>query len=199
MYQRPTIICIMGRTCTGKDTLANILTNKCNIPQIVSYTTRPKRDSEEDGREHIFITEQEWQEKYKEKHLLGKTLAYTEINEYRYFTLIDQLQDFCIPKTLHNDGISYDPFIYVIDYDGYNKLASMDINLITIYLKADKEIRRERFLSRNPSDNAEKIFNDRNASENDQFYELDNNLSECDFVIDTGKIDVRKLGIVLFG
>ena len=45
-----TIICIVGKTGTGKDTIAKYLYNKYGIDAICSYTTREKRDYETDGK-----------------------------------------------------------------------------------------------------------------------------------------------------
>ena len=48
---------IMGKSSTGKDTIfKNLLADKdLNLKTIVSYTTRPIRDGEQDGVEYYFV------------------------------------------------------------------------------------------------------------------------------------------------
>jgi guanylate kinase len=102
---------------------------------ICSYTTRPKREGEVDGKEHIFIDNDEADKLLKESNIL----AYTEINGCRYFTLADQLKDY--------NG-------YIVDPDGIKELISsnkkynLGINIAIIYIYASKDTRKHRYLSR---------------------------------------------------
>ena len=52
------IFCLMGKSSTGKDTIFKRLTEdeELNLKTIVSYTTRPIRDGEEEGKEYFFAT-----------------------------------------------------------------------------------------------------------------------------------------------
>ncbi len=52
---RPIIITIVGPSGSGKTTMANIMSEN-GIPTIVSYTTRPMREEETNGKEHWFVT-----------------------------------------------------------------------------------------------------------------------------------------------
>ena len=47
----------MGPSGAGKDTVANILSIALNIPLLCSFTTRPMRDGEVNGKEHFFVKE----------------------------------------------------------------------------------------------------------------------------------------------
>ena len=51
----PVIITIVGPSGSGKTTMANIMSEN-GIPTIVSYTTRPMREEETNGKEHWFVT-----------------------------------------------------------------------------------------------------------------------------------------------
>lgn len=51
------LIAIVGPTCSGKTTLANILRDKYNIPRRLTYTTRPPRNGEKDGEDYYFVSE----------------------------------------------------------------------------------------------------------------------------------------------
>lgn len=47
---------LTGKSSTGKDTLLNqLVTSGISIARLVPYTTRPKREGEEEGREYHFV------------------------------------------------------------------------------------------------------------------------------------------------
>ena len=54
------LFCILGETSRGKDTFARILENDYGLRQVVSCTTRPMRLGEQEGREHYFISEEQF-------------------------------------------------------------------------------------------------------------------------------------------
>ena len=52
---KPIIIALVGPSGSGKTTLSLYLQEMLNIPAICSYTTRPMRRGEQNGREHWFV------------------------------------------------------------------------------------------------------------------------------------------------
>jgi len=54
MSKKTKIIAILGKSGSGKSTIADIL-KKHGIPPVTSHTTRPKRD--ENDTHHVFVTE----------------------------------------------------------------------------------------------------------------------------------------------
>ena len=76
---------IIGRTASGKSSIANLVASEMKLSVLKSYTTRPMRPGEEHGSDHIFINEDEFQI-YK-----NSIVAYTEINGYKYFCTKNQL------------------------------------------------------------------------------------------------------------
>lgn len=138
-YKRK-MICIVGETSSGKDTLVKLINkySKKNygvniLNPIVSYTTRPKRKGERDGVEHYFITEKE------AKKLLdtNTTLAYTKIEDpksgkkgYEYFTLLE---------TINNYNT------YLIDPNGINNSNIKEyVDILVIYVHVPSFIRKFR-------------------------------------------------------
>lgn len=92
-----TIICLVGETGSGKDTVASLLP----WPKVVSYTTRGIREGEKDGREHHFISEEEMS-KLKNRE---KILAYTNKGNAEYCAVIPN-ETTCV-YVVNPDGIEY--------------------------------------------------------------------------------------------
>lgn len=69
------LIVIMGKTCSGKDTVAKELIIR-GWERIVTYTTRSKRRHEKDGVSYHFISNSEFDEKAKAGFFL-ETKEYT--------------------------------------------------------------------------------------------------------------------------
>ena len=113
-----TIICLIGPSGSGKTTLAEALV-PTGIDTIRSYTTRPMRPGEQDGREHIFISEAE------AHHLLTtrRPMAYTLFGGYRYFALWEPVIA-TVPEASNRGLITY-----VIDEAGYHDLLAKSIEL----------------------------------------------------------------------
>nr|DAU89461.1 MAG TPA: Guanylate kinase [Caudoviricetes sp.] len=130
---KPLIICIVGASGSGKTTASMILQKQFGWNAIVSYTTRPMRKGEINGKDHWFV-------KKDQVPPLNRMCAYTQFGGYEYWTEWNQFQ------TLF-------PSIYVIDEKGLvnlqSKIYSFPFDLVTIQIKRDnlQEIddkRRER-------------------------------------------------------
>lgn len=122
-----TIICLIGPSGSGKTTLAEALV-PTGIDTIRSYTTRPMRPGEQDGREHIFISEAE------AHHLLTtrRPMAYTLFGGYRYFALWSQLNFITSLPSSARVELAEQPhnlITYVIDEAGYHDLLAKSIEL----------------------------------------------------------------------
>ena len=144
-----TIICIVGRTASGKDTFAGMLKER-GLRLVVSHTTRPIRATETNGVQHYFISEEEAAEILKDKDNIA---AYTEINGYKYFTTVKSLMD---------------ADLYVIDPKGIECLKARhpEINLKIINIRCDKDVIRDHANIRR--DNKE-VFIKRFEAESQQF------------------------------
>lgn len=130
---------------------------------VVSYTTRPKRESETDGVEHFFISDEEADSLLTTQRIA----AYTQIGEtgYRYFTTEE-----CIKNAN----------IYIIDPKGIKYLKSKfpELKLCIIYIYAAKYLRDERAKFRSDYNKYAKRCED----EDKQFKEFESK-SEYDYVI----------------
>ena len=117
------LITITGPSGAGKDTVARMMSEMTDWPVLCSYTTRPMREGEEDGREHYFV------ERFDVP--FAKILAYTHYGGYDYWTSIDQVKDTAI---------------YVIDEVGLVELKEKhpEIDVYSIYVNSLLPIRLTR-------------------------------------------------------
>ena len=122
------LFCILGESASGKDTLTNRLCKETGLKQIISYATRPRRKDE--GDTHVFVDDSIYE------NMKDNLAAYTEINNFRYWTTIDQL---------------YDNDVYIIDPNGLKTLEDLnlkDIDICSIYINVPFEIRMTRAMNR---------------------------------------------------
>lgn len=125
MNKRKKIIAVVGKTSTGKDTISKYMHEKYNVPFVISYTTRPMRDYETDGKEHYFITKERMSELISDKKNI---IAYT-INAKTGI-------EYCATKECIKDDYA----IYIVNPDGIEWLKQNcpDIDVVSIYLNLDE-------------------------------------------------------------
>lgn len=90
------IICLMGKSATGKDTIFKGLLEEPGLElcKIVPYTTRPIREGERDGVEYFFTDEAGFQAFRAQGRLIEDRAYHTVHGLWRYFTVNDgQLQN----------------------------------------------------------------------------------------------------------
>jgi guanylate kinase len=131
---KPLIICIVGASGSGKTTASMMLQQQFGWNAIVSYTTRPMRKGEKNGRDHWFVKQGQMPPK-------NRMCAYTQFGGYEYWTEWNQF-------------LTLFPSVYVIDEKGLVDLqskqsSSFPFDLVTIKIKRDNlegidEKRKER-------------------------------------------------------
>lgn len=83
------LLALFGESSAGKDTIQHWLERKLkNIHGMISYTSRPPRDYEIEGREYHFISQEEFEKLIVE----NKMLEHTCFNNWYYGTYINELQ-----------------------------------------------------------------------------------------------------------
>lgn len=150
---KPIKFLIIGRTACGKSSIAKAACQKLNLKQVISYTTRPKRKSEKDGSDHIFINDNQVEQ------FQNDIAAYTEIDGYKYFVTFD---------TLDNSDV------YVIDPIGLDSLkikCGDKYKFIEIYIRTPMDIAEKRARMRGDK---LKDYKKRYINENQQFTDYEN-------------------------
>lgn len=146
------LFCIVGKSASGKDSVARLLKERLGYKAVVSYTDRPMRDGETNGVEHYFVSRLEMDKLLERDDILAKT----EINGNRY----------CATAT----SMDLDTKIYIIDPAGVEYLSpkayDLGIKLTVFYIDVDDDIRYERAVKR--GDN-EDVIKKRFQSESEMF------------------------------
>ena len=143
------LMIFVGKSGSGKSTLIRELCKREGYTQLISQTTRPRRN--EDDNDHVFVTEEDY---YMAK-LSGNIAAETEIDGYHYYATKDQV---------------YEADYYTLDPQGLDSLLSINLpNLkpVVIYISCPDDIRMDRAVNQR-GDNKQ-TFRSRNYSETAQF------------------------------
>lgn len=137
------LLALFGESSAGKDSIQHWLISEfTNIHGIVSYTTRPSRDYEIEGKEYHFTTKENFRKLITE----NKILEYTVFNWWYYGTCIDDLK-----KDIINVGV-FNP-------EGIrNVLKHSDkIDILPVWIQAPEKTRLLRSLKREIDPNCAEI------------------------------------------
>lgn len=129
------MIVLVGESGSGKSTLEKELSNKYGMKKIVSYTTRPIRKGEINGKDYHFV-ETEYFEQLKEQGYFVETASY---NQWQYGIAKNELTDDSIavltPKGLRS-------------VQEYNEKNNAGLDIISIYINVDQRSRLIKLLER---------------------------------------------------
>ena len=89
------IVCLMGRSSSGKDTIYKKLLQQVQVmlQPIIPYTTRPIRAGETNGVEYHFTDEAGFQELLAQGSVIEDRVYNTCLGMWRYFTVADEVID----------------------------------------------------------------------------------------------------------
>ena len=127
------LIIISGTTCAGKGTVINkLLERNHNLALSISYTSRPIREGEVNGKDYIFVSRDEFEQKIKN----GDFLEYAKSHREDYYgTPKKELQE------MLNKGKDV---ILEINVDGAKNIKEMFPEVLLIFIMAPsmEEVKR---------------------------------------------------------
>lgn len=145
------VVALFGKAGSGKDTILKEVVANGGFHEIVSCTTRPMREGEQDGVDYHFITN----EKFTDLVLDNRMLEATVFRDWCYGTSLDELK--------------YDQInIGVWNPEGLELLIEHpSIDVLPIYIVADDKIRLLRQLMRETNPDCAEIVRRYGTDEQD--------------------------------
>lgn len=136
------LLVIIGKTCSGKDTLVKRLSRHRSISKITTYTTRPPRPGEVNHKTYHFISEQEFKNKINSKFFLEYKKYKTESGVWYYGSAVED-----IFRAKDEDKV------IILTPAGYKDLLdkNLDVDIRVVYLAVDKETQKKRLKNRGDS------------------------------------------------
>lgn len=134
------LICLMGKSSSGKDTIYKCLRKELpEILPVVLYTTRPMREGEQDGLEYHFVSEEAYQSIHQSGRIMEERAYHTVYGIWRYFTVWDD------EKNL--DEASY---IMIGTPEAYEKIVEYlgREQVVPVFIDLDDGVRLQRALDR---------------------------------------------------
>ena len=148
------IVCIMGKAGAGKDALLSTIMQAQNYEkfhEIISYTTRPKREGEVEGVNYYYVT----QEQFDRKLLAGEMLEATNFRDWCYGVAED-----CLDPDKINIGV-FNPA--GVEFIG----DRIDIDQLIVLVEAPDKLRVMRQLNRETNPDVYEIVRRFSADEED--------------------------------
>lgn len=135
------IVCLMGRSSSGKDTIYKKLLaqDKVILQNIVPYTTRPIRAGEREGIEYHFTDEEGFQELLRKGAVIEARAYHTCLGLWRYFTVADD--------RINLEKHSYMMIATLEAYQQIQKFYGVD-KVIPVLIELDDGVRLQRALDR---------------------------------------------------
>lgn len=135
------IVCLMGRSSSGKDTIYKKLLEQKQIQlkTIVPYTTRPIRDGETEGVEYHFTDEEGYQKLLRQGSIIEARAYNTRFGIWRYFTVADE--------TVRLESNSYILIGTLEAYSQIRKFYGAD-KVVPVMIELDDGVRLQRALDR---------------------------------------------------
>lgn len=135
------IICLMGKSSSGKDTIYKKLLSQKDVPlqTIVPYTTRPIRAGEQEGVEYHFTDEAGFQRLLAKGNIVEYRSYDTCYGVWRYFTVADASVDLVSQN-----------YLMIGTPEAYSKLCGFygKEQVLPVMIELDDGVRLQRALDR---------------------------------------------------
>lgn len=135
------IVCLMGKSSTGKDTIYKGLlsSKKIKLEQMIPYTTRPIRDGETEGKEYHFVDLSGFQKLKESGKVIEDRCYQTCHGPWWYFTVDDG-----------SLNLEENLYVFIGTLEAYGKIKEYygSDKVIPILIEVDDGVRLQRALDR---------------------------------------------------
>ena len=131
------IIVLVGKTASGKTTIANELCKNHGYKRIITYTTRPMRENEVQDVDYHFISDEQFNEMVKNNEFTEYKRYNTAHGVWSYGSVITSEQE-----------LSDDCYVIILTPQGLRDLSRKMSRYIAFYLNVSFESQLERLKKR---------------------------------------------------
>lgn len=135
------MFCILGKSCSGKDTLYKLLLADASLAlkPLVTYTTRPIRATEVHGIDYFFVTPAALRDFEAEGLLIEERIYQTVHGPWHYATVAD-----------HQFRQGHGDYLSIVTLDAFVKLRDKfgADRVIPLYVQTEDSVLLQRALSR---------------------------------------------------
>ncbi len=164
------MLVLIGASASGKTEIAKILISNYNFKKMITYTTREIRNSEVNGVDYHFVSEEVFINKKSNKEFL-ETAIY---NDTHYGSPVE--------------GADFYKVI-IVDPKGANSIFKKKIpNTVFIFLETDELIRRVRMLNRGDS-----LINVSSRFKEDKKHFRKSRFKHLDYIVNTSTHTLEEL------
>ena len=151
------IIVLVGKTASGKTTVANELCKHHGYKRIVTYTTRPMRENEIQDVDYHFISDEQF----------NKMVENNEFTEYKRYNTAHGVWSYGSVVTYEQE-ISDDYYVIILTPQGLRDLSKRMSRYIAFYLNVGFESQLERLKKRGDEEQQiiKRLINDAKDFEN---------------------------------
>ena len=169
------MLIIIGKSCSGKDTIVKKLISLHNFNRIITYSSRPKRKGEKDGVDYHFITKEDFKQKVDESFFAEWKSYVTVEGIWYYGTALEDLEN------------AEDNSVIILTPDGFREVKDKLSNRVSsIYIYANNSTIKKRLATRgdNPEEAKRRLEHD-----NEDFKGIENEVDRIVYNNDGMSID----------
>ena len=168
------MIIVMGKTCSGKDSIIKELCNNYGYKRIISYTTRPIRKNENDGITYRYISEEEFVKRIESGFFAEWKSYNTEFGVWYYGCSVEDIEN------------ANDKNIIILTPDGYRDIVDkLCEKPFVIYVYSNNSTIKNRLKKR--GDNKDEAYR-RILKDNEDFKDVERIVDKIVYNNDTNNI-----------
>lgn len=131
---------IMGKTCSGKDTIVSELVKR-GWSKITTYTSRPLRQGEKNGREYFYISEENFDSKVKSGYFAEYKSYVVNGNTWRYGSPSEEIIEASLDDKNHVIILTPSGVVDVLSFLS-KYISDYHVNVIYLYANRNTILKR---------------------------------------------------------